>query len=305
MELRLFYAPGCDHWRWTDLEYNTHEGSALCKASDRQKCIECLLWDAQQDIVSSSEVQNTGTLNIPKKIDEPESCETISRKDFLRSNGRIERGNKPLIHNDSQGESGHPEIQNKPLLKQDDSDYPVIQHTQLLYFPTQEEIGQLEYQHTSLSYFQNQDSTKSKKQHTSLIDVNTEENRGHCGNTLIHHFTAHGQSEKRDASIPYVYTFKDKNQLKKKHVSNEWIWNWSSRPDLEPPMKWNFRHHNSFSLRNSKAMKHGLFSNEMLTVLLLSNVISLTIGGGIGLFIGWHLGCTLLSKVQAGNLVVN
>ncbi|XP_067132925.1 BCL2/adenovirus E1B 19 kDa protein-interacting protein 3 isoform X1 [Centruroides vittatus] len=73
-----------------------------------------------------------------------------------------------------------------------------------------------------------------------------------------------------------------------RHVSTDWIWDWSSRPDQAPPKIWKFKHpqRTTLSLRNSKAVKQGLFSSEVLSILFLTNLLSLLLGAGFGLYIG-------------------
>lgn len=78
---------------------------------------------------------------------------------------------------------------------------------------------------------------------------------------------------------------------KDKQVGTDWIWDWSSRPDQIPPKVWKFRHpqRTTLSLRNSKVVKQGLFSSEVLSILFLTNLLSLLLGAGVGLYIGKRL----------------
>lgn len=75
----------------------------------------------------------------------------------------------------------------------------------------------------------------------------------------------------------------------------DWIWEWSSRPDQRPPKKWAFKHpqRTGLSLRHTKVAKRGLFSTEVISVLVFTNMLSLLLGAGIGLFIGCRLGNTI------------
>lgn len=73
--------------------------------------------------------------------------------------------------------------------------------------------------------------------------------------------------------------------------STDWIWEWSSKPDQRPPKEWKLHHPKpTLSLRNSKAAKSGLFSTEMLTILIVSNLISVLVGTGIGIYVSKRVG---------------
>ncbi|GFQ80592.1 hypothetical protein TNCT_173251 [Trichonephila clavata] len=77
----------------------------------------------------------------------------------------------------------------------------------------------------------------------------------------------------------------------RRHGSTDWIWEWSSKPDQRPPKEWKLQHPRStLSLRNSKAAKSGLFSSEMLTILIVTNLLSVLIGTGFGLCISKRIG---------------
>lgn len=77
----------------------------------------------------------------------------------------------------------------------------------------------------------------------------------------------------------------------RRHGSTDWIWEWSSKPDQRPPKEWKLQHPRStLSLRNSRAAKSGLFSSEMLTILIVTNLLSVLIGTGIGLCISKRIG---------------
>uniref|UniRef100_T1IIV1 BCL2/adenovirus E1B 19 kDa protein-interacting protein 3 n=1 Tax=Strigamia maritima TaxID=126957 RepID=T1IIV1_STRMM len=69
-----------------------------------------------------------------------------------------------------------------------------------------------------------------------------------------------------------------------KEKNTDWVWDWSSRPDQQPPKEWRFKHPKGgrLSVRHSKAMKSGLLSSEVLSFVLLTNLVSLLLGAGIG-----------------------
>lgn len=74
------------------------------------------------------------------------------------------------------------------------------------------------------------------------------------------------------------------------NVNNtDWIWEWSSRPDQMPPKGWNFQHPKrrpqGYSMRLARFGKNSLFSREVLYSLLLTNVLSLLIGAGLGVWL--------------------
>lgn len=71
---------------------------------------------------------------------------------------------------------------------------------------------------------------------------------------------------------------------------NEWVWEWSSRPDQLPPKDWKFEHpkhgvrrmQQGYSMRLTRVGKNSLFSREVLYSLVLTNVLSLLLGAGLG-----------------------
>lgn len=69
--------------------------------------------------------------------------------------------------------------------------------------------------------------------------------------------------------------------------STDWIWDWSSRPELTPPKDWKFKHpkRKSYSIRHAKVGKNSLFSKEVLYTLFITNFISLLLGAGVGLWL--------------------
>ncbi|XP_033102733.1 BCL2/adenovirus E1B 19 kDa protein-interacting protein 3-like [Anneissia japonica] len=74
--------------------------------------------------------------------------------------------------------------------------------------------------------------------------------------------------------------------------SADWIWEWSSRPELRPSKDYSRLKHpekSGLSIRKSKAMKSELLSADFLRVfipsMLLTNILSI----GIGIFVGLRI----------------
>lgn len=69
--------------------------------------------------------------------------------------------------------------------------------------------------------------------------------------------------------------------------STDWIWDWSSRPDQIPPKDWKFVHprRKMLSIRTARVGKVGLFSREMMYTILLTNMLSLILGTGVGVWL--------------------
>ncbi|XP_068218037.1 BCL2/adenovirus E1B 19 kDa protein-interacting protein 3-like isoform X1 [Palaemon carinicauda] len=75
-----------------------------------------------------------------------------------------------------------------------------------------------------------------------------------------------------------------------KNTETDWIWDWSSRPDQTPPKQWRFSHpgkgvNRGASIRRVMVGKSSLFSRDVLYTLLITNVLSLLIGTGIGIWL--------------------
>ncbi|XP_051156375.1 BCL2/adenovirus E1B 19 kDa protein-interacting protein 3 [Leptopilina boulardi] len=85
------------------------------------------------------------------------------------------------------------------------------------------------------------------------------------------------------------YSCNKDGELQEKN--NEWIYEWSSRPDQMPPKDWKFKHPLSitkrkmYNIRTVKVGKQGLFSKEVLYTLFLTNFLSLLIGTGVGVWL--------------------
>ncbi|XP_050716937.1 uncharacterized protein LOC126998835 isoform X2 [Eriocheir sinensis] len=75
-----------------------------------------------------------------------------------------------------------------------------------------------------------------------------------------------------------------------KNTETDWIWDWSSRPDQTPPKEWRFSHprkgvSRGASIRRVMVGNSSLFSRDVLYTLLITNVLSLIIGTGIGIWL--------------------
>lgn len=90
--------------------------------------------------------------------------------------------------------------------------------------------------------------------------------------------------------------------INKELENTDWVWDWSSRPDSAPPKDWKFKHPSNgssmrrsyYSIRHAKVGKTSLFSREVLYTLLLTNVLSVIIGTGIGVWLCRRSNSTLL-----------
>ncbi|XP_077469712.1 BCL2/adenovirus E1B 19 kDa protein-interacting protein 3-like isoform X1 [Stigmatopora argus] len=73
----------------------------------------------------------------------------------------------------------------------------------------------------------------------------------------------------------------------------DWIWDWSSRPENNPPKVFLLKHpkrSTPLSIRNSSAMrKGGILSPDFLQLLLPSLIISHILAIGLGIYIGKRL----------------
>ncbi|XP_055378813.1 BCL2/adenovirus E1B 19 kDa protein-interacting protein 3 [Condylostylus longicornis] len=84
---------------------------------------------------------------------------------------------------------------------------------------------------------------------------------------------------------------KDKDAGKdSENFSLDWIWRWSSRPDQKRIKDWNFEHPKrkippGYSIRSAKIGNSSIFSRNVMYSLVLTNVLSLLLGAGLGLWL--------------------
>ncbi|KAG8240418.1 hypothetical protein J437_LFUL003132 [Ladona fulva] len=80
-------------------------------------------------------------------------------------------------------------------------------------------------------------------------------------------------------------------------LGTDWIWEWSSRPELVLSRDWKFKHprKRTYSIRHAKFGKTSLFSKEVLYTLFITNVISILLGTGVGVWL-CRRGCGYLPR---------
>jgi len=92
-----------------------------------------------------------------------------------------------------------------------------------------------------------------------------------------------------DEELKNIYINWSKNAEVPKD-GEDWLDEWNSRPDQQPPKDWKFEHPlkkktSGYSIRLKRIGKNSLFSREILYSLLLSNMLSLLLGAGLGLWL--------------------
>ncbi|XP_044741642.1 BCL2/adenovirus E1B 19 kDa protein-interacting protein 3 [Chrysoperla carnea] len=86
------------------------------------------------------------------------------------------------------------------------------------------------------------------------------------------------------------YMNSEKDTLEPRTEQNlDWIWDWSSRPDQLPPKAWHFNHpyktSKHLSIRYARVGETSLFSKKGLCALFITNMLSLLLGTGVGLWL--------------------
>ncbi|XP_030005656.1 BCL2/adenovirus E1B 19 kDa protein-interacting protein 3 isoform X1 [Sphaeramia orbicularis] len=86
-----------------------------------------------------------------------------------------------------------------------------------------------------------------------------------------------------------------------RRVDTDWVWDWSSRPENMPPNReFVFQHpkqQGSLSVRKTEVMKRGIFSSDVLLILVPSLLASHLLTLGVGIYIGKRLAASTTSTL--------
>uniref|UniRef100_A0A3P8UMX2 Zgc:73226 n=1 Tax=Cynoglossus semilaevis TaxID=244447 RepID=A0A3P8UMX2_CYNSE len=80
----------------------------------------------------------------------------------------------------------------------------------------------------------------------------------------------------------------------------DWVWDWSSRPETMPPKEFVFQHpkkQSSLSVRKAEVMKRGIFSSDVLFILVPSLLASHLLTLGVGIYFGKRLAASTTSTL--------
>ncbi|XP_037121597.1 BCL2/adenovirus E1B 19 kDa protein-interacting protein 3 [Syngnathus acus] len=111
--------------------------------------------------------------------------------------------------------------------------------------------------------------------------------------------TPHSTDSPRPPSDPDsdCITIQEEND---RRVDTDWVWDWSSRPENMPPKDFVFQHPKQHSLSAHKTevmKKRGIFSSDVLFVLIPSLLASHLLTLGIGIYIGKRLATSTTSTL--------
>ncbi|XP_007576764.1 BCL2/adenovirus E1B 19 kDa protein-interacting protein 3 [Poecilia latipinna] len=85
-----------------------------------------------------------------------------------------------------------------------------------------------------------------------------------------------------------------------RRADTDWVWDWSSRPENMPPKEFVFQHPKqpgSLSVRKTEVMKRGIFSSDVLLILVPSLLASHLLTLGVGIYIGKRLATSSASTL--------
>ncbi|XP_011445562.1 BCL2/adenovirus E1B 19 kDa protein-interacting protein 3-like [Crassostrea angulata] len=129
----------------------------------------------------------------------------------------------------------------------------------------------------------------------------------HNGNSEVEKLLIEAQKESRSPSRANSKESSAQGSPKSPHSPNnelqesrdpgtEWIWDWSSRPEANPPLEWKERFKRpATSVRNTRVMKTMFFSWENLPYIVCSSTIAFISGAAMMFLIMRRLGSNKLS----------